>query len=37
MLTVTITEETVVAFAGTGEHRSYTVTLGDFAAREFGA
>lgn len=35
MLAVAIACETVVAFAATGERRSFTVTLGDFAIRPF--
>jgi molybdopterin/thiamine biosynthesis adenylyltransferase len=35
MLTVAVTCEVVTAFAATGEERSFTVTLGDFAVKRF--
>ena len=34
-LAVAVTCETAVRFAATGERRSYTITLGDFAVRPF--
>ena len=35
MLTVAVACEVVVGFAATGERRSFTVTLGDFAVKPF--
>jgi molybdopterin/thiamine biosynthesis adenylyltransferase len=35
MLAVAVACEVAIAFAGSGEQRSYTVTLGDFAVRPF--
>ena len=35
MLAVAVVSETLVRFAATGERRSHTITLGDFAVRPF--
>lgn len=35
MLTVAVACEVIVIFAGTGDRRSFTVTLGDFAVKPF--
>lgn len=35
MLTVAVTCEVVIGFAATGEQRSFTLTLGDFAVKPF--